>query len=86
MFDSFNEQEKLLAMKAQYALTHNEYEVYFQPKLNLRKKEIESCEALIRWNSPEFGFLSPISFLYVFEKTAVISFFNCIFYINFSNH
>ncbi len=65
------------------ALDNKEFVVYYQPKFSLREREFISCEALVRWDSPKHGLLSPISFieraehaglisqidLYVFEKT-----------------
>lgn len=45
------------------ALERHEFQCYLQPKYGLRSRNIEGAEALIRWNSKEFGFISPgISF------------------------
>lgn len=45
------------------AIVHNEFEIYYQPIINTYTKEITSAEALIRWNHPQQGMLSPSQFL-----------------------
>ncbi len=45
------------------ALENQEFVVYYQPKYNLKSKKFVSAEALIRWNSPEYGLLSPSQFI-----------------------
>jgi EAL domain-containing protein (putative c-di-GMP-specific phosphodiesterase class I) len=46
--------------------------VYFQPKLDLRTGEIVSAEALVRWNHPELGVLSPDRFVPLVETTGLM--------------
>lgn len=41
----------------------NEFELYYQPKVSLSERNIAGTEALIRWNHPKQGLLSPIEFL-----------------------
>ena len=53
--------ESLDRMRA--AITEQEFVLYYQPKVNLRTGAIIGAEALIRWNHPEKGLLSPESFL-----------------------
>lgn len=45
------------------ALTNQEFELYYQPKVNMRTGLVESLEALIRWNQPNQGLLRPYQFL-----------------------
>lgn len=45
------------------ALDNNEFELYYQPKIDLRSKMVVGVEALIRWNHPAKGVLPPITFL-----------------------
>ncbi|CUB04243.1 putative bifunctional diguanylate cyclase/phosphodiesterase [Marinomonas fungiae] len=45
------------------ALTEHEFELYYQPKVNLASREVVGFEALIRWNHPEKGVLTPGHFL-----------------------
>ena len=51
----------------------DEYEVYYQPKYDPRTKELRGAEALIRWQSPELGFVSPGRFIPIFEKNGFIT-------------
>ncbi len=45
------------------AIENEEFVVYYQPKFNLKEKKFVSAEALIRWNSPEYGLLNPGQFI-----------------------
>jgi len=51
------------------ALAKNEFRLYFQPKVDMRKGTVIGAEALIRWQHPEDGLLLPASFLPVVEGT-----------------
>jgi diguanylate cyclase (GGDEF)-like protein/PAS domain S-box-containing protein len=51
------------------ALEQNQFELYYQPKVNLRSKELVGAEALIRWRHPIRGLLSPDQFLCYVENT-----------------
>ena len=52
-----------------HGLEHNQFELYYQPKVNLRTRELVGAEALIRWRHPERGLLSPAEFLSFIENT-----------------
>jgi diguanylate cyclase (GGDEF)-like protein/PAS domain S-box-containing protein len=54
------------------ALPNREFELYYQPKVNMREGSVVGAEALIRWRHPERGLLSPAEFLPVVENTDVI--------------
>ncbi|QTH62800.1 EAL domain-containing protein [Psychrosphaera ytuae] len=54
------------------AIKNQEFEVYYQPKYDGRTGEINSAEALLRWNSPEFGPVSPVEFIPVAETSGDI--------------
>ena len=45
------------------ALQKNEFRLYYQPKVNLRTGQVIGVEALLRWQHPERGLLSPMMFL-----------------------
>ena len=50
------------------ALKENEFELYYQPKVNMKTGEIVGAEALIRWNHPENGLVPPLDFLPLIEE------------------
>lgn len=54
------------------ALTQNELEVFYQPKLCLRTGRLLGTEALLRWNHPEKGMIRPDQFISVAEETGLI--------------
>ncbi len=54
------------------ALKRREFQCYLQPKYGLRTRNIEGAEALIRWNSPDFGFISPGDFIPIAEKNGFV--------------
>lgn len=54
------------------ALERHEFQCYLQPKYGLRTRNIEGAEALIRWNSKEFGFISPGDFIPIAEKNGFV--------------
>lgn len=55
------------------ALANEEFIVYYQPKYNPSTNELSGAEALIRWNSPKHGFISPGKFIPIFEKNGFIT-------------
>jgi diguanylate cyclase (GGDEF)-like protein len=54
------------------ALNNKEFVLYYQPKLELASGRITGVEALIRWVSPQFGFVSPADFISIAEETGLI--------------
>ena len=54
------------------ALTQNELEVFYQPKLCLRTGRLLGMEALLRWNHPKNGMIRPDQFISVAEETGLI--------------
>lgn len=63
----------VLADSLQRALDNNEIFCLYQPKVDLVTGEIIGVEALVRWNHPERGVLSPADFLDVAESTGLIA-------------
>lgn len=55
------------------ALNNSEFEVYLQPKYGANSRSLAGAEALIRWNSSKFGFVSPGRFIPIFEKNGFIT-------------
>lgn len=68
------EVSRRLALEEQMsgALERGEFEVYYQPKLDLDKNEIMGAEALLRWQNPALGRISPIEFIPIAEHTGLI--------------
>ena len=59
--------------KQQAALDNEEFAVYYQPKYNPTTDELSGAEALIRWQSPEFGFVTPNRIIPIFEQNGFIT-------------
>jgi diguanylate cyclase (GGDEF)-like protein/PAS domain S-box-containing protein len=55
-----------------YALEYNEFELYYQPRVNLETHDIIGAEALLRWNHPKLGFISPVEFIPLLESNGHI--------------
>ncbi|WP_341581044.1 EAL domain-containing protein [Marinobacter metalliresistant] len=55
------------------ALANNEFVLYYQPQLNLDNGEIQSVEALIRWQHPRRGLLPPVEFIPLAEESGRIT-------------
>ncbi|MDO9365724.1 MAG: EAL domain-containing protein [Methylotenera sp.] len=55
-----------------HALDNDEFVVYYQPQVDSFNKSIQSVEALVRWNRPQFGIVSPIKFIGLAEETHLI--------------
>ncbi len=54
------------------ALDHREFELFYQPEVELATRRIVGMEALIRWRHPERGLLSPVDFIPAAEETGLI--------------
>jgi EAL domain-containing protein (putative c-di-GMP-specific phosphodiesterase class I) len=54
------------------ALKHEEFQVYYQPKINLQSMKIVGVEALLRWRHPEAGIISPGDFIPVAEESGLV--------------
>jgi diguanylate cyclase (GGDEF)-like protein len=54
------------------ALTNQEFLLYYQPQVDMSLGKVIGFEALIRWNNPEFGIVSPLKFIPIAEDTGLI--------------
>ncbi|HYF84337.1 MAG TPA: EAL domain-containing protein [Clostridia bacterium] len=54
------------------ALDNGEFSLHYQPQVDTKTKEVLGCEALIRWNHPELGMISPLKFIPVAEANGLI--------------
>ena len=66
------EHDLLLENALQAALENSEFFLEYQPKLELANHRIVGCEALLRWQSPEFGRVMPSDFIPRLEETGAI--------------
>ena len=62
----------LLEQQLQQALEHEQFELHYQPKVNCRTGRVSGLEALIRWQHPERGLVSPHEFIPVAEDCGLI--------------
>lgn len=54
------------------ALNNNEIILHYQPIIDIKKKTIIGAEALVRWDNPELGLVSPVEFIPIAEETGLI--------------
>ena len=54
------------------ALERSEFEVYYQPVLDINTRKIVGMEALLRWHHPELGLIQPAEFIPLAEDTGMI--------------
>ncbi|MEO1221141.1 MAG: EAL domain-containing protein [Pseudomonadota bacterium] len=66
------EERRKLEASLRKALGMDEFILHYQPVVDARSENIVSFEALVRWNSPEHGFVSPGKFIPVAEDTRLI--------------
>jgi len=64
--------ELILHNEMHEALKKDEFEVYYQPIVDAKSEEVVSAEALIRWNHPKYGLISPAVFIPLMEKTGFV--------------
>lgn len=55
------------------ALAHNQFELHYQPQVNASTGQLVGVEALIRWQHPELGMISPDDFIPIAEDTGLIN-------------
>jgi diguanylate cyclase (GGDEF)-like protein len=73
--ESLNEraqQRRQLESDLRVAIERGEFELYYQPLFDLEQNKICSFEALIRWNHPKRGLISPADFVPIAEDTGLI--------------
>jgi diguanylate cyclase (GGDEF)-like protein len=72
MDDADIKMRRNLELALRMALTNGEFELHYQPLVNLDDRRITSCEALIRWQHPERGLIQPAEFIPVAEEIGLI--------------
>src|SRR5450759_1048918 len=61
-----------LELDLRKAIVNGKFELYYQPIIDVKTKQITSCEALLRWHHPERGMVAPLEFIPVAENTGLI--------------
>ncbi|MEY2855844.1 MAG: hypothetical protein RLZZ74_153, partial [Cyanobacteriota bacterium] len=56
----------------QQAIEQEEFELYYQPQINIDSGKMEAVEALLRWQHPELGLVAPGNFMRIAERTQLI--------------
>ncbi|WP_246561591.1 putative bifunctional diguanylate cyclase/phosphodiesterase [Geobacter grbiciae] len=70
--DANADKRLLLETSLRKALDNREFRVYYQPKVDIVSKRITAMEALIRWDHPILGLVSPGEFIPLAEETGLI--------------
>jgi len=71
-FDAHSPHRLTLMSELRHAFTRNELTLYYQAKVNVQTDSIYGAEALVRWNHPKHGFISPDEFIPMAERTRSI--------------
>jgi len=71
-YDAKARQRRQLELDLRQALARREFEVHYQPLVDLSANVVTGCEALLRWHHPERGMVSPADFIPVAEDTGLI--------------
>jgi len=66
------QQRVRLEAELRHALSRDQLQLLYQPKLDLASGAITGCEALLRWQHPELGAISPVRFIPIAEETGLI--------------
>ena len=75
-FDAQRHSAKLargaLERKLRIAVERQQFELHYQPKVDVKTRRVEGVEALIRWHDPDSGLVSPGAFLPILESSGLI--------------
>jgi len=66
------EARRILELDLRKALANEEFELFYQPLINIKSGKIATCEALLRWNHPVRGTVSPIDIIPIAEDMGLI--------------
>jgi diguanylate cyclase (GGDEF)-like protein/PAS domain S-box-containing protein len=71
--DARMQSRRKLELALKTALPREEFELFYQPIINLRTNQITSFEALLRWHHPERGLILPAEFVSIAEEIGLIT-------------
>ncbi len=71
-FDKHSPMRLTLMSELRNAIDRDQLELYYQPKIDIQSCELFGAEALVRWNHPKHGFISPEEFIPMAERTRTI--------------
>ena len=66
------QQQLVLERALEHALAHNEFQLHYQPQIHCRDNRTVGVEALLRWQRPGHGFVSPAEFIPKAEASGLI--------------
>ena len=70
--EAAHNEELSVARELQEAAAKGQLELFFQPKIDARKLEVTTVEALLRWRHPAMGLVSPARFIPIAERQGLI--------------
>jgi diguanylate cyclase (GGDEF)-like protein len=70
--DARMQSRRRLEIDLRKAIANNDFELFYQPLVDMRTENVTGFEALIRWRHPERGMISPLDFIAVAEETGLI--------------
>lgn len=74
--DQYSPQQLTLLGDLRRALNEDQFQLHYQPKIDIRTGRLVGVEALSRWVHPQRGIISPTAFIHALEQTGLISSFN----------
>jgi EAL domain-containing protein (putative c-di-GMP-specific phosphodiesterase class I) len=64
---------RTMELDLRQAIAEGQFELHYQPSVEIKTGRIAGCEALLRWNHPQRGMISPMDFIPVAEETGLIN-------------
>lgn len=72
MHRSESKRKNDIATELQFAIERNEFTLHYQPLIDVKRGSIMGMEALLRWNHPQLGSISPVEFIPIAEESDMI--------------